>query len=854
MAEYNSQIDNKPTRASSLLSDVVLFSGSVAAVAGAVLYLSEKAKAATAAAALVPTALAAMTSVRIGRKVQNDTDSEHFHQIIELLLSDMKRFKQLVRKSLNLLQGMEMITQGNFLSVDPATGASMVSSQNNRGRNNTNTTTKDNQFAQSLDHRTEFPALRHAALKCTLQIIEAYREAVGQLMEISPLAEHVDMQEHYIAFVDMKAFGLEPSANLEPAAQLPSEMRPPIAIRELKETAQIALVQQSEYLRRFSLAFCERVRDTNVLNKAGVLKHIRDLLVTIRNINCKLSRVLDYHQAMGFDLEKLEQGQSQALMEKPPLVGSGVRGSSSQKFVPLRSIYTSMFSTGLHLQHTLLKLRSLEQVFEAFEKKNHKKTTSRRGRTSPPIPVDEVKLIEWLGSFQEIQAELNACIGCLDNGVSQISSLQQDKCAVANKSAAATSDPTSINEIKETAALSTTQVIRDQDPISPTFDEVFEAILAETDEDTAQKDAANARDDFDEVRVEMQKQSNRLMKELKGVLVHKAKEHERREAHAIARQREGAGNGTDPFLLPENGPPVLPSPNQFDDSFVECNLNEGNGSTSSSSSVSSDCPTVRSVSPKGSRATTAEGHSMMARSISGQLLDSDDEETASESCLATRCSPVQPTLHMSACMEDNHLLTTLSVPTVGSGLRSMSTPDLKNMDVLSHTSYKAFVGRSKDESDDGDTSSSSTGSLSGWESADELEVNFQPLQSAVSHRRPLRPAAAVAATTTASAQERKKKLRKKRERNRSDIVVDDIANVTPATPTANTSTYIRLNGNEDVPLSIPDQRSTGFNGGLAAEVARAALAMRNGSAAASELTFTSEEVIGDSDSDSEVSL
>ena len=853
LAEYNRQIDNKPTRASSLLSDVVLFSGSVAAVAGAVLYLSEKAKAATAAAALVPTALAAMTSVRIGRKVQNDTDSEHFHQIIELLLSDMKRFKQLVRKSLNLLQGMEMITQGNFLSVDPATGASMVSSQNSRGSNNTTTTTKDNQFTQSLDHRTEFPALRHAALKCTLQIIEAYREAVGQLMEISPLAEHVDMQEHYIAFVDMKAFGLEPSSNLEPAAQLPSEMRPPIAIRELKETAQIALVQQSEYLRRFSLAFCERVRDTNVLNKAGVLKHIRDLLVTIRNINCKLSRVLDYHQAMGFDLEKLEQGQSQALMEKPPLVGSGVRGSSSQKFVPLRSIYTSMFSTGLHLQHTLLKLRSLEQVFEAFEKKNHKKTTSRRGRTSPPIPVDEVKLIEWLGSFQEIQAELNACIGCLDNGVSQISSLQQDKCAVANKSAAATSDPTSINEIKETAALSTTQVVRDQDPISPTFDEVFEAILAETDEDTAQEDAVNSRDDFDEVRVEMQNQSNRLMKELKGVLVHKAKEHERREAYAIARQREGAGNGTDPFLLPENGPPVLPSPNQFDDSFVECNLNEGGeGSTSSSSSVSSDCPTVRSVSPKGSRAATAEGRSMMARSISGQLLDSDDEETASESCLATRCSPVMPTMHMSACMEDNHLLT-LSVPTVGSGLRSMSTPDLKNMDVLSHTSYKAFVGRSKDESDDEDTSSSSTGSLSGWESADELEANFQPLQSAVSHRRPLRPAAAVA-TTTSSVQERKKKLRKKRERNRSDIVVDDEAIVTPATPTVNTSTYIRLNGKEDVPLSIPDQRSTGFNGGLAAEVARAALAMRNGTAAASELTFTSEEVIGDSDSDSEVSL
>ena len=84
-------------------------------------------------------------------------------------------------------------------------------SSHNNSRSNSS---KDNRFAQSLDHRTEFPALRHAALKCTLQIIEAYREAVGQLMEISPLAEHVDMQDHYIAFVDLKAFGLEPSSSL----------------------------------------------------------------------------------------------------------------------------------------------------------------------------------------------------------------------------------------------------------------------------------------------------------------------------------------------------------------------------------------------------------------------------------------------------------------------------------------------------------------------------------------------------------------------------------------------------------------------------------------------------------------
>ena len=175
-------------------------------------------------------------------------------------------------------------------------------------------------------------------------------------------------------------------------------------------------------------------------------------------------------------------------------------------------------------------------------------------------------------------------------------------------------------------------------------------------------------------------------------------------------------------------------------------------------------------------------------------------------------------------------------------------------DNISHTSYKAFADDGSKE--EFESSGSSTASSSGWESADELEMNYQPIQF-TAQPRPLRPAA----TKGCSDQEKKKKLRQKRERNRSKIVVDDDvtaaaadANVAGSNTTTTTSTYLRLNGKGDVPLSIPDQKSTGFHGGLAAEVASLALAMRNGSAAASELTFTSEQVIGDSTSDSEDSL
>ena len=39
-----------------------------------------------------------------------------------------------------------------------------------------------------------------------------------------------------------------------------------------------------------------------------------------------------------------------------------------QKLLPLRSVYTNLFSTGLHLQNSLLKVRHLEGFFDTLEK------------------------------------------------------------------------------------------------------------------------------------------------------------------------------------------------------------------------------------------------------------------------------------------------------------------------------------------------------------------------------------------------------------------------------------------------------------------------------------------------------
>ena len=58
--------------------------------------------------------------------------------------------------------------------------------------------------------------------------------------------------------------------------------------------------------------------------------------------------------------------------------------------MPLRNVYTSLFSTGLHLQNSLLKLRHLEGFFEALEKSKYDEDN-----VANLIP-NEAQLLEWL--------------------------------------------------------------------------------------------------------------------------------------------------------------------------------------------------------------------------------------------------------------------------------------------------------------------------------------------------------------------------------------------------------------------------------------------------------------------------
>ena len=270
------------------------------------------------------------------------------------------------------------------------------------------------------------------------------------------------------------------------------------------------------------------------LNKAGVLKHIRDMIETLSKINGKLSRVFDYHEAMGIDLTKEK--------EHKALVNSK-KNYNQLDFVPIRSVYTSLFSTGLHLQNSLLKVRQLENIFDLIEKRkyeDHNDKVSCEENTSP-VSIkgrpSQSEIIQWLKGFEEIQGELNACVGCLEDGVSNIDKLQDTKKENSKDHQNLTDVKTEDKESdRNQSSLHVLHIVDDNDPTQH-LDEVFEAVNEkEATDDEWVHNEGRERKIYDGDFQSKIKSEQRLMQELKTVLAGKHAEHEKREAMAIARQ------------------------------------------------------------------------------------------------------------------------------------------------------------------------------------------------------------------------------------------------------------------------------------------------------------------------------
>ena len=244
--------------------------------------------------------------------------------------------------------------------------------------------------------------------------------------------------------------------------------------------------------------------------------------------------------------------------------------------MPLRHVYTSLFSTGLHLQNSLLKLRHMEGLFESLEKSKDKETVAN-------FMPDEQQMLEWLQGFQDIQSELSVCITCLDGGVEEMEVMARPG---SSSNSSSTSDTASSRprDTREESPHDNDEGLLDENEEIAHMDQVFEAFISHDfsveglgfEDDFVPREAPTGKE---------AKQSKRVLTELKSVLNGRLKETEAREAKALSRQ-----NG-----IEENGTRSHEDPSK---SLVTTNiLGQSQETDSDADSILSDTNTIKSGDP-----------------------------------------------------------------------------------------------------------------------------------------------------------------------------------------------------------------------------------------------------------------
>ena len=100
--------------------------------------------------------------------MRRNEETEEFKKMIKQMLGDMKNFKMILRKSLNLIQGMEMMNQGYINN--------MASNYDGRHSNGTNPGAEsEDKLSKTLCQRSSFISLRRAIYTQAVQMISVYR-------------------------------------------------------------------------------------------------------------------------------------------------------------------------------------------------------------------------------------------------------------------------------------------------------------------------------------------------------------------------------------------------------------------------------------------------------------------------------------------------------------------------------------------------------------------------------------------------------------------------------------------------------------------------------------------------------
>ncbi|XP_064488672.1 vezatin-like [Ornithodoros turicata] len=418
---------------------------------------------------------------------------QHEHSL-SVLLALEKDFRSKVKKCLQVIQESEIVARGFTLASHnvPVQRLEM------------------NKLVPSLDPNRQCPELRQSLFHWTREMFLFWRNTTCDLMKSVPLAGELDSSLLYLACTEPEELSKELFSENEEELYVGTDF---YSLSALKSMLYLLDVQQSEFLRRLALSMAPNIKKTRQ-RCAYELKRAVDNSKKVTE--SYLNKVTNAYQLY----KSCHEVRSRASTT-----------STSRTSLPSPDFHVAVHSLALHLQAALKRVEAMEDITESFDVEQ----------------MDEELKSRLKCLLTEVQAEIASAGICVQDVTGYIEKREKFKEEPVENNSHRGLLSTASGDIQPVVTIK-------EDTKTVIVDEVFEALLTEKPEPSPHD--WDDDDDFmivpKQARARQKEASAVVLKELRTVLVVKAKEHQEREKKALERSGvEGELFDKLGFVLPE---------------------------------------------------------------------------------------------------------------------------------------------------------------------------------------------------------------------------------------------------------------------------------------------------------------
>ena len=386
---------------------------------------------------------------------------------LKLFTMQTKQLTLLLKKSINLIQEMELISKG-YTMVGPAMPAFF--SEN----------------CENLTGSVVYPALRENVMKNTEPVVSCLQNSAKKLFLHFPLSPEL---ARIFTYLSTGSIG---DLRVGIAKMVSDDCTDKMSLQGLKNMTSLIVSLQSEFLSRFLLCLSVEANDGNLYELyVKLFKNIKKIFgISSTTIKCSITsikRCYHIHESYSFMSKELE---------KPPV-------KPCTKWTALDIAIHSMLR---HLQVGILRVQSFQK--ELYQHSEPTGEHEYKAKHSPNVNLDT--------TFQWLKSDLESALTCWQEGETHLNKLLgKEPTEHLNIVSRDTVSDEILEESKDPCLLDLKEDVQESG-------KVYEAFSDPYDDVTIDHLAVNAEDVEKELNVA--RENKRLLQELKTVLLTKAKD------------------------------------------------------------------------------------------------------------------------------------------------------------------------------------------------------------------------------------------------------------------------------------------------------------------------------------------